>query len=358
MPPIENEPVVCPDEDLVDDEDEDESEEEEYRIAPAKRLDEIEEDEVEEDPEEEEEDDDTSSSNLASGSEPILPHLSTSSQLTLAVSVAADPISSVQTVTIALPATDSSPDFKRQRIEDVTIPGINKPLKPLAVFDESRRLFQRLWTDEDEIELLQGFLDYTMNQRFNSGSGNGSSYHHDTSAFYDQIKNKLQLDFNKNQLVEKLRRVKKKYRTIISKIGSGNEYVFKSSHDEASFEICKKIWSTDGTRRARGRGGGLQDEYTNPNPNCNSNPSLNPNPNLNSANNRHNNISLDAYSSGKKSVGRPSSKRFRGGSVKSQQQQQQQQEVKPPQTHQFTTPTATTGGPTSAAQPVQVQFQA
>ncbi|XP_071720426.1 probable transcription factor At3g04930 [Rutidosis leptorrhynchoides] len=108
--------------------------------------------------------------------------------------------------------------------------------KPLAV-DDSRRLFQRLWTDEDEIELLQGFLDY-ITQR-----GTNNSHHHDTAAFYDQIKGKLQLDFNKNQLVEKLRRLKKKYRNVLNKISSGKDYVFKSPHDQATFEISCKIWN-------------------------------------------------------------------------------------------------------------------
>ncbi|CAN4104356.1 unnamed protein product [Withania somnifera] len=113
--------------------------------------------------------------------------------------------------------------------------------KPLA-FDDSRKLFQRLWTDEDEIELLQGFLEYTRQR----GGINSSSHHHDTTAFYDQIKSKLQLDFNKNQLVEKLRRLKKKYRNVVSKMGSGKEFVFKSSHDQATFDISCKIWSNAG----------------------------------------------------------------------------------------------------------------
>ncbi|GFP85759.1 mediator-associated protein 1 [Phtheirospermum japonicum] len=107
--------------------------------------------------------------------------------------------------------------------------------------DESRKLFQRLWTDEDEIELLQGFLDYTTHR---CGPHSSSQHHHDTTAFYDQIKSKFQLDFNKNQLVEKLRRLKKKYRNVINKFGSGKDYTFKSPHDQATFEISSKIWGT------------------------------------------------------------------------------------------------------------------
>ncbi|RVW27447.1 putative transcription factor [Vitis vinifera] len=109
-------------------------------------------------------------------------------------------------------ASPSLPLWTLLPIRSGLVPGEEK--KP---FDESRRLFQRLWTDEDEIELLQGFLEYSAQRGPNS-----SSHHHDTTAFYDQIKSKLQLDFNKNQLVEKLRRLKKKYRNVVSRISSAH----------------------------------------------------------------------------------------------------------------------------------------
>nr|GEX05181.1 hypothetical protein [Tanacetum cinerariifolium] len=107
---------------------------------------------------------------------------------------------------------------------------------------DSRRLFQKLWTDEDEIELLQGYYDHITTRGMMTSS---SHHHHDTTAFYDEIKGKLQLEFNKNQLVEKLRRLKKKYRNVVRKIASGKEFVFKSPHDQATFDISCKIWNND-----------------------------------------------------------------------------------------------------------------
>ncbi|XP_019419992.1 PREDICTED: probable transcription factor At3g04930 isoform X2 [Lupinus angustifolius] len=178
--------------------------------------------------------------------------------------------SSVLAVTIAVappisPATTAS-DSKRNQIEE------KKPI------DDSRKLFQRLWTDEDEIELLQGFLDYTSHR--------GSSHHNDTALFYDQIKSKFQIDFNKNQLVEKIRRLKKKYRNVLNKINSGKEFSFKSPHDQATFEISRKIWSNIGQIS----GGFVVDDNvldedeinlnSNQNPN-NHYPNHNPNINLN-----------------------------------------------------------------------------
>ncbi|KAG9459984.1 hypothetical protein H6P81_004492 [Aristolochia fimbriata] len=136
-----------------------------------------------------------------------------------------------QPVGVVPTAETETPSPKRIRVDEK---------KPSAALDDSRRLFQRLWTDEDEIGLLQGFLDYTVHR----SQSNSSSHHHDTTPFYDQIKTRLQLDFNKNQLVEKLRRLKKKYRNVLNRIGSGKEFTFKSPHDQATFEISRKIWST------------------------------------------------------------------------------------------------------------------
>ncbi|KAK5771858.1 probable transcription factor At3g04930 [Gossypium arboreum] len=147
------------------------------------------------------------------------------------------PSSTVVTVA-SVPLRGSTPDSKRQRIDSAVS---EKKPPPPQQFDESRRLFQRLWTDEDEIELLKGFLDYTTSK---TNSNSSHHHHHDTALFYDLIKSKLQLDFNKNQLVEKLRRLKKKYRNVMNKINSGKEFSFKSPHDQATFEISRKIWSS------------------------------------------------------------------------------------------------------------------
>lgn len=183
-------------------------------------------------PDEEEEDDEE---DLNSASTATVPSAAAAETPTVTVAFPSSS-SSAATVTLALPpAAIDETDPKRQRVaESVAVHEEKKPLP--QQLDESRRLFQRLWTDEDEIELLQGFLDYTTQR--------GNAHHHDTALFYDQIKSKLQLDFNKNQLVEKLRRLKKKYRNVINKITSGKDFSFKTAHDQATFEISRKIWSS------------------------------------------------------------------------------------------------------------------
>ncbi|KAK7356008.1 hypothetical protein VNO80_15274 [Phaseolus coccineus] len=210
-------------------------------VFPEEDLDD--DDETQEDEEEDDEDDD-----VLDDDEP--PH-----SVLAAVTLAA-PGSNVSqtlgTASTSIVVADSSP--KRPRTEQI---------EEKKALDDSRRLFQRLWTDEDEIGLLQGFLDYTAQR--------GSSHHNDTALFYDQIKSKLQLGFNKNQLVEKLRRLKKKYRNVVTKISDGKEVSFKSPHDKATFEISRRIWSNT----APITGPVEDDDEINPNPNSNPNPNPN-----------------------------------------------------------------------------------
>ncbi|KAK7832804.1 putative transcription factor [Quercus suber] len=221
-----------------DDDDDELSEEEDEE-----ELDDDENDDVLPDPE----DDDVINSASPSTSSPTVTVAVPSSSVSNAI-VAVEPPISTSAITTTVITTSSAaaaaaaaaaatatttPSPKRQRI---TIEPHVEEKKPQPIpIDDSRRLFQRLWTDEDEIELLQGFLDYTTSR--------GSTHHNDTALFYDQIKSKLQLDFNKNQLVEKLRRLKKKYRNVVGKISTGKEFSFKSPHDQATFEISRKIWS-------------------------------------------------------------------------------------------------------------------
>lgn len=108
---------------------------------------------------------------------------------------------------------------------------------------DPRRLFQRLWTDDDEILILEGFLEFTSQR-----GTTGHAHQHDTGPFYERIRSQVELDFSKSQLVEKLRRLKKKFRTNMAKMSSGNGtgkeafFAFKSAHDRKAYEISEKIW--------------------------------------------------------------------------------------------------------------------
>ncbi|KAG6525710.1 probable transcription factor At3g04930 [Zingiber officinale] len=104
--------------------------------------------------------------------------------------------------------------------------------------ETTRRGFQKLWTDADEIAVLQGFWDFTSRR----GTAR-ADYQHDTGPFYDEIRGRLCFDFSRSQLVEKLRRLKKKYRSTAGRMAADKRFAFRSPHEEATFEIARKIWN-------------------------------------------------------------------------------------------------------------------
>ncbi|KAK4273539.1 hypothetical protein QN277_021920 [Acacia crassicarpa] len=95
----------------------------------------------------------------------------------------------------------------------------------------------RLWTKQDEIELLSGYVGYLKHNRWGA-----TSLQNDVTFFYDQTRPKLNKDFNKNQVVQKLRALKRKHQIILDKINSGREVSHKSPQEEAIFEISQRIW--------------------------------------------------------------------------------------------------------------------
>ncbi|KAJ6808741.1 putative transcription factor [Iris pallida] len=139
------------------------------------------------------------------------------------------------------------------------------PASASGSLEDSRRLFQRLWTDDDEIKILNGFLEFTS-----SRGTTFASHQYDTGPFYEQIKNQLQLDFNKNQLIEKLRRLKKKYRNTAARMAShGKEFSFKSPHERATYEIARRIWSVGSSvKRSRESDDDDLNPYANNNNSC------------------------------------------------------------------------------------------
>ncbi|KAM7262518.1 hypothetical protein ACFE04_000201 [Oxalis oulophora] len=103
--------------------------------------------------------------------------------------------------------------------------------------DRDRKpLFQRLFTEKDEITLLQGIIDYTANI--------GNDPFTRIAAFYDYIKQSLQCDATEAQLHYKMKRMRKKYINISNRKGikAGKEPNFTKHHERILFDLSKKIW--------------------------------------------------------------------------------------------------------------------
>lgn len=103
--------------------------------------------------------------------------------------------------------------------------------------EEKKSAVVRLWSEDDEIAILQGMVDYW--------SKKGADPYADMGAFHEFIKESLHVDVSKNQLTDKIRRLKKKYQNNVEK--NGEDAVFSRPHEYKSFELSKKIWGGAGS---------------------------------------------------------------------------------------------------------------
>nr|XP_016473271.1 PREDICTED: mediator-associated protein 1-like [Nicotiana tabacum] len=106
--------------------------------------------------------------------------------------------------------------------------------------DVKRQLFQRLWSEDDEIVILKGMIDYRSKKKSDPVA--------DLSAFHEFIKKSLHVDVSKTQLQDKIRRLKRKYENNAGKEKKGKkERTFSKPHEQKTYELSKKIWGKEKT---------------------------------------------------------------------------------------------------------------
>ncbi|XP_010275842.1 PREDICTED: STOREKEEPER protein-like [Nelumbo nucifera] len=127
------------------------------------------------------------------------------------------------------------PKSKKKKVSDAdengSLQGEETEKKPGD--DAKKQLFQRLWSEDDEIIILKGIMDY---------SKKGTDPWTDMAGFHEFIKKSLHVDVNKNQLADKIRRLRKKYKTNVGRGKGGQDPLFSKSHESKAFELSKKIW--------------------------------------------------------------------------------------------------------------------
>ncbi|KAG7543992.1 GLABROUS1 enhancer-binding protein family [Arabidopsis thaliana x Arabidopsis arenosa] len=93
-------------------------------------------------------------------------------------------------------------------------------------------LFQRLWSEEDEIVFLQGMIDFM--------GDTSKSVFDDMNGFFEKLKDSVSFEVKGvNQFHNKIRSLKNKY---VVKKKSGD---FTKDHDRKCFELAKMIWGSD-----------------------------------------------------------------------------------------------------------------
>ncbi|XP_019174275.1 PREDICTED: probable transcription factor At1g61730 [Ipomoea nil] len=97
-----------------------------------------------------------------------------------------------------------------------------------------RNSYSRDWSEDDEIALLEGMIEYTEKEN--------ADPHTDLDAFHDFIRKSLHFTVSKNQLQNKIKRVRKKYINNAGKGKKGKEKSFSKPHEQKTYELSRKIW--------------------------------------------------------------------------------------------------------------------
>ncbi|KAI3741079.1 hypothetical protein L1987_58746 [Smallanthus sonchifolius] len=103
---------------------------------------------------------------------------------------------------------------------------------------EKKQLFQRLWSEDNEIELIQGMINYVKEK--------GKDPVADVNDFHEFVKKSLHVDVNDRQMLTKARRLKKKFKNNVAKVeNKGKVRSFSNPHEKKMYELSKNLWGND-----------------------------------------------------------------------------------------------------------------
>ncbi|KAG0478442.1 hypothetical protein HPP92_013161 [Vanilla planifolia] len=105
--------------------------------------------------------------------------------------------------------------------------------------EEKKVLFKRVWSMADEVLLLQAILDYKEG-------------HHIIPSSLEQLvpilnstKDSLSISATLNQMYDKIRRMKLKYRNIVRRVNGSRNLHNLNGHDAIIFDLSRKIWGSN-----------------------------------------------------------------------------------------------------------------
>ncbi|GER51227.1 DNA-binding storekeeper protein-relatedtranscriptional regulator [Striga asiatica] len=123
----------------------------------------------------------------------------------------------------------------------------SKKAKPEA--SEKKQLFQRIWSESDEIALLNGIMQFRAEKKCDP--------HDNMDSFHDFIKKNLHFDVTRTQLRDKMSKMKKKYTNNKRKEQEDKGRTFTSQHEQEAYDLSEKVWGAEkenGVEKANGSG--------------------------------------------------------------------------------------------------------
>lgn len=98
-----------------------------------------------------------------------------------------------------------------------------------------KQIIQRLWSDEDEITILKGMVEYKRKGRDPLA---------DFQGFFRYIRKSLQLECTHTQLSSKMRVLRSKFYSWVKRANEGKQPTSNKPKDKLVFELSQKIWGS------------------------------------------------------------------------------------------------------------------
>ncbi|GER49271.1 DNA-binding storekeeper protein-relatedtranscriptional regulator [Striga asiatica] len=117
---------------------------------------------------------------------------------------------------------------------------------------EKKQMFQRIWSEADQITILNAILQFRAEKK--------SDLNENFDAFFEFIKKNLQIEATRAQLRGKISRMKKKYTNYKRKEHDGKGRTFTSQHEREAYDLSEKVW---GAEKENANGSGSEKENPN-----------------------------------------------------------------------------------------------
>uniref|UniRef100_A0A7N0T6I1 Glabrous enhancer-binding protein-like DBD domain-containing protein n=1 Tax=Kalanchoe fedtschenkoi TaxID=63787 RepID=A0A7N0T6I1_KALFE len=137
----------------------------------------------------------------------------------------------------------------RQVKEEAKKPAADEEVKKVGE-DSKKQLFQRLFSEDDEIAVLKGMLEYSAKK--------GIDPMDDLNDFHDFVKGSIHVDVTGAQLIDKIKRLKKKYENNARRSKTGVDKTFSKPHEQISYDLSKKIWGFENANATSASNGGFE----------------------------------------------------------------------------------------------------
>ncbi|XP_077226435.1 uncharacterized protein LOC143859666 [Tasmannia lanceolata] len=123
------------------------------------------------------------------------------------------------------PSNNEKVSKRKRKASNETVNNEGEPAK--------KNLFERLWSEDDEIVILKGMVEFIKK---------GCNPITDKKGFKSFIKDSISIEFRKKQMNDKICKLKKKYERNSSRAAKGKVLNFSDSHQKNSYHLSEKIW--------------------------------------------------------------------------------------------------------------------